>query len=61
VDVAEHLLREASVATVSGSTFGQSGAGHLRISYAAGYEVLAGALERMGRAFAALASNAAVQ
>jgi aspartate/methionine/tyrosine aminotransferase len=61
VDVAEHLLREASVATVSGSTFGQSGAGHLRISYAAGYEVLAAALERMGRAFAALASNAAVR
>lgn len=61
VDVAEYLLREAHVATVPGSTFGETGAGHLRISYAAGYDVLAGGLERMGRAVAALASNAAIR
>lgn len=59
-DLAEYLLREALVATVPGSTFGTSGAGHLRISYAAGYEVLAAALERMGRALGALAAKAPV-
>ena len=57
-DLAEYLLHEAGVATVPGSTFGQSGTGHLRISYAAGYDVLAGALERMARALGALASKA---
>ncbi|HEY6102871.1 MAG TPA: pyridoxal phosphate-dependent aminotransferase [bacterium] len=61
LDVAEYLLREAHVATVPGSTFGETGAGHLRISYAAGYDILAGGLERMGRAVAALASNAAIR
>jgi aspartate/methionine/tyrosine aminotransferase len=61
VDLAEYLLREAHVATVPGSTFGQSGVGHLRISYAAGYDILKGALERIGRALAVLASNAAVR
>jgi aspartate/methionine/tyrosine aminotransferase len=61
VDLAEYLLREAHVATVPGSTFGQSGVGHLRISYAAGYDILKGALERIRRALAVLASNAAVR
>jgi aspartate/methionine/tyrosine aminotransferase len=60
-ELAEFLLHEAHVATVPGSTFGQSGAGHLRISYAAAYDVLAAALGRMGKAIAALASKAAVR
>src|SRR3989337_3134696 len=58
-DLAEYLLGEAHVATVPGSTFGQSGTGHLRISYATGYDVLAAALERMARAVDALASKTA--
>ncbi|HLA24702.1 MAG TPA: aminotransferase class I/II-fold pyridoxal phosphate-dependent enzyme, partial [bacterium] len=58
-DLAEYLLREAHVATVPGSTFGESGTGHLRISYATGYDVLAAAMERMARAVGALASKVA--
>jgi aspartate/methionine/tyrosine aminotransferase len=61
VELAELLLREAHVATVPGSTFGRSGEGHLRISYAAGYDILAAALERMARVVGALASKAAVR
>jgi len=61
IDLAEYLLREAHVATVPGSTFGQSGTGHLRISYATGYDVLAAALERMARAVDALASKTAAR
>ncbi len=57
-DLADYLLREARVATVPGSTFGQSGTGHLRLSYAAGYEVLTGAMERLTRAVSALPSTA---
>lgn len=61
VDLAELLLREAHVATVPGSTFGRSGTGHLRISYAASYDALAGALERMAGVIGALASRIAVR
>lgn len=58
-NLAEYLLREAHVATVPGSTFGRSSTGHLRISYATGYDILAQAMERMARAVGALASKVA--
>jgi aspartate/methionine/tyrosine aminotransferase len=61
VELADLLLREAHVATVPGSTFGRTGTGHLRISYAAGSDVLAGALERMANVIGALASRTAVR
>jgi aspartate/methionine/tyrosine aminotransferase len=57
-DLAEYLLRQAHVATVPGSTFGESGRGHLRISYAAGYDVIAAAMARMARAVGALTAEA---
>lgn len=60
-DLAAHLLREAHVATVPGSAFGQSGTGHLRISYATGYDVLAAAMDRMARAVGALAVKPATR
>jgi aminotransferase len=46
-EFAEFLLREAHVATVSGSAFGSYGEGHIRISYAAAYEQLDEALDRI--------------
>jgi aminotransferase len=46
---AEELLREESVAVVPGSVFGESGAGHLRISYATGMTDLKEALRRIER------------
>jgi aspartate aminotransferase len=45
---AEHLLEKAGVAGVPGSGFG--GPGHIRFSFATSRELLAEALERIGRA-----------
>ena len=45
---AEHLLEQAGVAGVPGSGFG--GPGHIRFSFATSRELLAEALERIGRA-----------
>jgi len=44
---AEELLREAGVAVVPGSVFGEAGRGHLRLSYATGLEELRGAMDRL--------------
>ena len=44
---AERLLMEERVAVIPGSAFGEAGAGHVRICYAASYEMLEQALERM--------------
>ncbi|MEM1540185.1 MAG: pyridoxal phosphate-dependent aminotransferase [Candidatus Bathyarchaeia archaeon] len=46
-DFAYLLLKEARVATVPGSTFGSYGEGHIRISYAASYEQLEEAMNRI--------------
>jgi aminotransferase len=46
--LADRLLEDTGVAAVPGSAFGDAGAGHLRISYATGYDRLREALERMG-------------
>ncbi len=47
-DLANALLEEAGVATLSGTAFGQYGEGYLRLSYANSIEKLEQALERMG-------------
>jgi aspartate/methionine/tyrosine aminotransferase len=49
-EFAEYLVREAHVATVPGSAFGRYGKGHIRISYAAAYEQLEEALNRIEKA-----------
>lgn len=45
----EFLVKEANVLTVPGSSFGPRGEGYLRLSYAAAYEHLEEALNRMQR------------
>lgn len=54
LEMAERLLREARLAAVPGSVFGEAGAGCLRLSYAARYELLAEGLDRMGQFLAGL-------
>jgi aminotransferase len=46
---AEFLLTEAQVVTVPGSAFGSCGEGYIRLSYAAAYEQLDEALDRIDR------------
>jgi len=46
-EFAEFLAREAHVTTVPGSAFGNHGEGYIRISYAAAYEQLEEALDRI--------------
>jgi aminotransferase len=48
--LAEFLVEEAEVLTVPGSAFGHCGEGYLRLSYAAAYEKLEEALNRMEKA-----------
>jgi aminotransferase len=47
--LAELLVKETKVLTVPGSSFGACGEGYLRLSYAAAYEKLEEALNRMER------------
>jgi aspartate/methionine/tyrosine aminotransferase len=54
-EVAERLLTEAGVATLSGTAFGEFGEGYLRLSYANSEANLREALERMRPTLAALA------
>jgi len=49
-EFAEFLIKNAHVATVSGSAFGSYGEGYIRISYAAAYEQLEEALNRIEKA-----------
>ncbi len=51
-ELAEYLLREAHLAAVPGSEFGEPG--HLRFSYAAQYETIADGMARMAKALEAL-------
>ena len=52
--LADYLLNEAGVATVSGTAFGEYGEGYLRLSYATSLENINTALERINRAVAKL-------
>jgi aminotransferase len=47
--LAEFLVKDAKVTTVPGSSFGSYGEGYIRISYAAAYEQLEEALDRIER------------
>jgi aminotransferase len=48
-EFSERLLLEEKVACVPGSAFGACGAGHVRCSYATGYDQIEQALERLAR------------
>jgi aspartate aminotransferase len=56
-ELADRLLLEHGVATLSGSSFGAAGEGYLRLSYANSQENLTEALQRIGEAAAALARS----
>jgi aspartate/methionine/tyrosine aminotransferase len=47
---ADHLLNQAGVATLAGTSFGAFGEGYLRLSYANSIANLETALERIERA-----------
>lgn len=49
VEFAERLLEEEEVVVIPGSSFGESGRGHVRCCYAAPEPLLKKALDRMGR------------
>jgi len=49
-EFAEFLIKSAHIATVSGSSFGSYGDDYIRISYAAAYEQLEEALDRIEKA-----------
>lgn len=56
-DFSQLLLKEARVATVPGSAFGSYGEGYIRISYAAAYEQLEEALNRIEKTVRRLRSQ----
>ena len=47
--VQQRLLEELGIATIAGTSFGQEGAGHIRLSCAAADETIAEALARLAR------------
>jgi aminotransferase len=49
-EFAEFLARKPGVLTVSGTAFGSGGEGYIRISYAAAYDLLEEALDRIEKA-----------
>jgi len=54
-EIADRLLREAGVATLAGTAFGEYGAGYLRLSYANSMENLMEATRRIGQFVESLA------
>ncbi|MGB9880211.1 MAG: aminotransferase class I/II-fold pyridoxal phosphate-dependent enzyme, partial [Anaerolineae bacterium] len=52
--LADALLQEAGVATLSGTAFGEYGEGYLRLSYANSIQNLEKALQRIGEFVARL-------
>jgi aspartate/methionine/tyrosine aminotransferase len=54
-EVADHFLREAGVACLSGTAFGRYGQGYLRFSYANSVEALRSALEAIEASLPGLA------
>ena len=54
--LANYLLEEAGVATLSGTDFGEYGEGYLRLSYATSQDSIKKALERIEKAVAKLSS-----
>jgi aspartate/methionine/tyrosine aminotransferase len=60
-EVRSHLLHECGVAVVHGSAYGPSGEGTLRVSFAAGGEVLERGLERLREGLKRLASRGSAE
>lgn len=58
-EVADYLLDYAHVATVPGSAFGNGGEGYIRLSYAASFDQIVEAMNRMRAAFAELKGQTA--
>jgi aspartate/methionine/tyrosine aminotransferase len=56
-ELADLLLEEAGVASLSGTAFGRHGEGHLRLSYANSRENISRALGRMGEVLARTAAG----
>jgi aspartate/methionine/tyrosine aminotransferase len=54
-EIADRLLSEAGVATLAGTSFGEYGAGYLRLSYANSMENLNEAVRRIGQFVESLA------
>ena len=52
--LAERLLKEVKVAVTPGSAFGEAGAGHQRLSYAASRETITESVRRIGEVVATL-------
>jgi aminotransferase len=50
LEASEWLLREAKVATIPGTEFGRAGEGFVRLSYAASYEKIGKAMDRIEKA-----------
>jgi aminotransferase len=55
--LAEYLLREANVALVPGSAFGEYGQGHLRLSYANSYSNIQEAVDKIAQALRKLPAD----
>ena len=55
-DLADYLLNEAGVATLSGTGFGEYGEGYIRLSYANSLDNIEKALERIKTAVSDLAA-----
>jgi aspartate aminotransferase len=53
-EIADHLLYDAGVCGLSGTSFGKYGEGYLRFSYANSREKISAALERVGESLAKL-------
>ncbi len=53
-EIADHLLYDAGVCGLSGTSFGKHGEGYLRFSYANSREKITAALERVGESLAKL-------
>ena len=54
VEIADHLLYDAGVCVLAGTSFGRFGEGYLRLSYANSRENLAAALQRIGESLGRL-------
>jgi aspartate aminotransferase len=49
MEFADYILKDAHVALVPGTAFGQAGEGHVRLSFATSDEALEKAVERIGK------------
>jgi aspartate aminotransferase len=57
VEIADHLLEEAGVAVLPGSSFGANGEGYLRLSYATSTTLIKAGIERMKESLGTLKTS----